>query len=171
MTVPDSTDLRVGVPVSDALLALLPLIGVWEGDGSGVVPSTGEEFDYRQRVTFAHDGRPFLAYESRAWLVRADGSMIRPAFRESGFWRMGSGPDDVEFVVADAAGLVEVFAGIAGDSRWELGSAVVVGTATARAVSGEARLYAVLDDALVYATELDTGSGPAPHLNARLARV
>ena len=171
MTVPDSTDLRIGVPVSDALLALLPLIGVWEGDGSGVVPSTGEQFGYRQRVTFAHDGRPFLVYESRAWLVRSDGSTIRPAFRESGFWRMGSGRDDVEFVVADAAGLVEVFAGVAGDARWEMATASVSGTPTARAVVAEARLYAVVDGALAYATELDTGSGPAPHLNARLSRV
>jgi hypothetical protein len=171
VTEPDSTDLRVGVPVSDALLALLALVGEWEGAGTGVVASTGEQFSFRQRVTFAHDGRPFLAYTSRAWLVREDASTIRPAFRESGFWRPGAGPDDVEVVLADAAGLVEVLRGTAGHNRWELATSTVVGTATARPVTGEQRLYALIEESLVYATELDAGAGPAPHLNGRLARV
>jgi hypothetical protein len=171
VTVPDSTDLRAGAAVSDALLAVLALVGVWEGTGAGVVPSTGERFSYRQRATFAHDGRPFLVYDSRAWLVREDGSTIRPAFRERGFWRPGTGLDDVEVVLADAAGLVEVFVGVAGDNRWELMTATVSGTPSARAVSAERRLYAVLDDTLAYATELDTGAGLAAHLNARLTRA
>jgi hypothetical protein len=170
VSVPDTTDLRSGIPVSDTLLALLALVGVWEGDGHGVVPSSGEAFDYRQRITIAHDGRPFLAYDSRAWLVGEDGSTIRQAFRENGFWRMGADADAVEFVVVDAAGLVEVFSGVAGDNRWELVTTTVTGTPTARSVVAEHRLYSVTENALMYATELDTGTGPAPHLNARLSR-
>jgi hypothetical protein len=150
---------------------VLALVGEWEGPGQGVVPSTGEEFLYRQRVTIGHDGRPFLVHESRAWLVREDGSTIRPAFRETGFWRPGAGPDDVQLVLADAAGLVEVLTGTAGDNRWDLLTMSVSGTLTARTVVAERRLYAVTDDALSYATELDTGAGLAPHLNARLSRI
>ena len=135
------------------------------------MPSTGEEFLYRQQLRIAHDGRPFLVHESRAWLVREDGSRIRPAFRETGFWRPGTGPDDVQLVLADAAGLVEVLTGTAGDNRWDLLTTTVSGTPTARAVVAERRLYAVADEALLYATELDTGPGLAPHLNARLARI
>jgi hypothetical protein len=153
---------------------LLALVGEWEGPGQGVVPSTGEQFLYRQRVKIAHDGRPFLVHESRAWLVREDGSTIRPAFRETGFWRPGTGPDDVQLVLADAAGLVEVFTGTAGDNRWDLLTTSVNGTPTARTVVAERRLYAIspgTEDALVYATELDTGPGLAAHLNARLVRV
>ncbi len=171
MTGPDSTDLRTGAPLSDALLALLALVGVWEGRGAGVVPSSGEEFAFRQRVTIAHDGRPFLVHDSRAWLIDADGAVIRPAFRESGFWRPGRGQDDVELVLADAAGLVEAFAGVAGHNQWELVTSSVAGTSTARDVVGERRLYAVVDEQLIYATELDQGSGPEPHLNGRLARA
>ena len=68
---PDTSDLRTGAPLNDALLALLPLVGVWHGGGVGVVGATGVEFAYGQYVSISHDGRPFLAYESRSWLVDA----------------------------------------------------------------------------------------------------
>lgn len=170
---PDTTDLRSGPHLSDQLLALLPLVGVWRGSGTGAVASSGAEFSYGQQLSFGHDGRPFLVYESRTWLVDAAGDLIRLAFRESGFWRPGTGPDDVELQIASAAGIVQAFAGTAGDNRWELSTSGLVGTATARAVNGERRLYAVAGDTLVYATELSTpdSSGFAPHLNARLDRV
>ncbi len=168
----DTTDLRTGAPLHDALLALLPLVGVWAGTGSGVAESTGAEFRYRQHATFAHDGRPFLAYESRSWLIDADGNDIRPAFRESGFWRPGAGRDDIEMMTASITGLTEVFAGTAGDHRWELATIAVSTTPTAKPVGGERRLYALSDRALVYATELALpGQDFAPHLNARLQRV
>ena len=83
--VPDTADLRSGAPLHDDLLAVLPLVGRWQGAGTGVVASTGAEFRYAQQVDFVHDGRPFLAYASRAWLVDAQGTVIRQAWRESGF--------------------------------------------------------------------------------------
>jgi hypothetical protein len=173
LPVDDTTDLRTGVPVNEQLLALLPLVGMWRGTGHGAVASSGDEFSFGQQITFAHDGRPFLSYESRTWLVDAAGDLIRLAFREAGFWRPGAGPDDVEVTLATAAGIVEVFAGTAGEARWELASADVAQTATARAVVAERRLYAVVDDSLAYATELhvSAGGGFAPHLSARLDRV
>jgi hypothetical protein len=85
----DTTDLRSGAPLNDRLLALLPLVGEWIGEGIGVAASSGEEFRFGQRLSFAHDGRPFLAHESRSWLLDSDGAVIRPAMRESGFWRPG----------------------------------------------------------------------------------
>ena len=167
----DTTDLRAGEPLHDALLALLPLVGTWTGSGVGVVPSTGEGFAFRQRVTFAHDGRPFLVYGSRAWLVDANGNDIRPAFRESGFWRPGAGPDDVEVVAAAITGLTLMFTGAAGDRRWDLVTSSIVSTPTAKHVAGERRLYAISGDTLAYATELALrGDDYAPHLNATLKR-
>ena len=53
---PDTTDLRSGPPIHDALLALLPLVGEWTGEGSGVSPA-GENFAFGQAIRFAHDGR------------------------------------------------------------------------------------------------------------------
>jgi hypothetical protein len=167
----DTTDLRTGAPLNDALLALLPLVGVWAGTGAGVAASTGTEFRYRQRATFAHDGRPFLVYESRAWLVDTDGNDIRPAFREAGFWRPGAGRDDVELVTATITGATLLFSGTAGDQRWELATLAIATTPTAKPVGGERRLYAVSDGVLAYATELALpGQDFEPHLNATLRR-
>jgi hypothetical protein len=170
--VTDTTDLRTGAPLSDALLAVLPLVGEWAGLGIGAVASTGGGFAFRQHVTFAHDGRPFLVYESRSWLTDEDGHDIRPAFRESGFWRPGAGPDDLEVVTVSITGLAQLFVGTAGDQRWEIETTSIVGTPTARQVAGERRLYAISGDTLAYATELAlTPDDYAPHLNATLQRV
>ena len=82
----------------------------------------------------------------------------------------------MEVQLATAAGIVEVFAGSAGDNRWEIASTGVGHTATARPIVGERRLYAVVGDNLAYASELHVGgefagAGFAPHLSARLDRV
>jgi len=117
-----------------------------------------------------HDGRPFLAYESRSWLVE-DGEVIRQTWRESGFWRPGPGQDDVEVVLAANTGEALVYTGLAGDQRWEIATVSARGTPTAKGIDGERRLYALLDDALVYVSELAPRGRPmAPHLNARLNR-
>jgi hypothetical protein len=169
---PDTTDLRVGAPIHDALLALLPLVGVWRGGGNGVVASSGTHFAYQQYVTIAHDGRPFLVYESRSWLVDPGGAVVRKAWRESGFWRPGAGPDDVELVIASNTGQALMFTGTAGDQQWELAAASAVHTPTAMTVDGERRFYAVRGTDLSYATELAPGGEPfAPHLNAVLVRA
>lgn len=170
----DTTDLRSGAPLHDALLALLPLVGTWSGTGVGLVASSGEQFSFRQLARFAHDGRPFLAYDSRSWLTDADGNDIRPAFRETGFWRPGAGPDDIEVITVAITGLAQLFVGVAANLRWELATTTVVSTPTARDVAGERRLYAISGDALAYATELALpGPGEpeyAPHLNGTLRR-
>lgn len=171
MSEPDTTDLRSGAPIHDALLALLPLVGIWRGTGRGVVASSGNEFAFGQQVTIGHDGRPFLAYESRSWLLDDDGALIRQAWRESGFWRPGAGPDDVELVLASNTGQALVLAGTAGDQRWELATVSAEHAPTAKDVDGERRIYAVRVDELSYATELAPAGQPfAPHLNARLVR-
>jgi THAP4-like, heme-binding beta-barrel domain len=164
---PDTVDLRTGVPIHDKLLALLPLVGVWGGAGTGVVASSGKRFGYGQQVTFSHDGRPFLAYESRSWLLDDSGAVIRQAWRETGFWRPGAGPDNVEVVLASNTGQALVFTGTAGDQRWDLASVAAVPAPTATPVDGERRLYA-----LGYVTELAPAGRPyAAHLNARLTRA
>jgi THAP4-like, heme-binding beta-barrel domain len=186
----DTADLRTGVPVHDALLALLPLVGEWQGSGTGVPPAGGAPFRFGQRARFTHDGRPFLAYESRAWLVDDAGQLIRAAWRESGFWRPGAGPDDIEVVLASHTGQALVFAGTAGDNRWEVRTTSASPAATAVRVDGERRLYALVTpvdptdpmesvDApvgrassdLAYASDLAVaGHDFAPHLSARLRR-
>ncbi len=168
----DTTDLRAGAPIHDDLLSVLPLVGEWAGAGRGVVAATGEQFRYGQRLRFAHDGRPFLAYESRSWLLDEDGGIIRNALREIGFWRLGASEDELEVTLVTITGIVEVFAGVAGDLRWELVTSAVLGTPTARDVAGEHRFYALRGDELTYVTELAVRAGEFhPHLNATLRRV
>jgi THAP4-like, heme-binding beta-barrel domain len=168
---PDTADLRSGPPIADALLALLPLVGIWTGSGSGVAPD-GEHFTFGQRLSFVHDGRPFLAYESRAWLVDTAGVVLRQAWRESGFWRPGTGPDDVDVVLASNTGQALVYTGTAGDQRWDLATASTAHVATAKQVDAERRLYALVAGQLRYVTELAPAGRPlAPHLNAALVRT
>ena len=65
---------------------LLPYIGLWRGRGRGGYP-TIEDFDYAQEIRISHDGRPFLQYESRAWMLD-DGVQAGPAGRARvGWWR------------------------------------------------------------------------------------
>lgn len=169
---PDTSDLRAGPPLHDSLLALLPLLGVWRGAGVGVAPSDGHEFRYGQQVSFVHDGRPFLAYESRSWLLDEQGNVLRQAWRESGFWRPGAGADAVEVVLASNTGEALVFGGTAGDQRWDLATVSAEHAASAKDVDGERRLYAVRSAELSYATDLAPAGQPyAPHLNARLVRI
>jgi nitrobindin-like protein len=167
----DTDDLRAGREIHPALLSVLPLVGRWQGYGSGVTPRDAVEFNYAQRISFVHDGRPFLAYNTHSWLLNPDGSVLRPAFREAGFLRPGPGSDDLELVVCAAAGLVSVFTGIAGDQRWEVATGAVGFTPTARQFAGERRLYALVDGDLAYAQELAMEPDSfRPHLQARLAR-
>jgi hypothetical protein len=169
----DTIDLRSGAELHSALLEVLPLVGSWAGHGTGVKPADGEAFSYAQRVSFSHDGRPFLHYESHSWLLAPDGSVLRPAFRESGFLRPGAEEDQLELLLSSGAGIVSVFTGMAGDRRWEFATTAVGFTPTAKQIAGERRLYALTGDhELSYVTEL--ALQPAeyrPHLNARLERA
>ncbi|HEY2042163.1 MAG TPA: FABP family protein [Jatrophihabitans sp.] len=168
----DTDDLRSGPEINPVLLAVLPLVGSWVGHGSGLTPADQREFSYAQRITLSHDGRPFLSYASHTWLLDADGSVLRPAFRESGFLRVGPGENDLELVLATAAGIVEVFTGVAGEQRWELASGAVGFTPTAKQIAGERRLYALVDETLAYVQELAIVPEEfRPHLNARLTRI
>lgn len=167
---PDTADLRTGPALNDALLSVLPLVGVWRGEGTGLAPGSQTQFRYGQQVQFVHDGRPFLAYEARSWLLDLDGDVIRPAWRESGFWRVGTG-DEIEAVIASNTGQALVFEGLAGEHRWEIATTSAQPSRTAKTVTGERRLYALLDESLVYATELSVAGPYEPHLNARLTRV
>lgn len=167
----DTTSPRSGPDPHASLLPMLPLIGVWEGTGKGGYPTTGD-FDFGQRITFGHDGRGFLAYESRSWLIGPDGEFLRLAAREVGWWRPGGGGDDLEVVIAHATGIVEVYLGRAiGTAQWELATDVVARTQTATEVTANRRLYGIVEGSLMYAIDMAAiGHGLTPHLSARLDR-
>jgi hypothetical protein len=172
----ETHDLRTGPDLHPALTGLLPLVGVWRGRGQGGYP-TIEGFHYAQEVRFSHDGRPFLAYESRAWLIEPDGTPIRPSYREVGWWRPvvadGKATDELEVLLCSPTGLMELYLGRSdGPTRWEIATDAVVRPATAKEVRGGHRLYGIVDGALLYAYDMAAvGRELQSHLSARLVRV
>ncbi len=171
----ESHDLRTGPELHSALRPLLPFVGVWRGRGGGEYP-TIEGFGFAQEVRFSHDGRPFLFYESRAWLLEDDGTPIRPAFREVGWWRPvhddGTPTGDLEVLLTAPTGIMELYVGRVEGLKVELVTDAVVRTVTAKEVNAGQRLYGIVDGALLYAFEMAAVGQPlTPHLSAKLNRV
>ncbi len=169
----DTANLREGPELNPACLSLLPLVGVWRGEGEAAYPTIDGPFRYGQQLTFAHDGRPFLAYESRAWLLTPTGEVIRPAAREVGFWRPQA-DDTIEVLLVHSSGISEIYYGNPrGQTAWEISTDAVLRTSTAKEVAAATRLYGIVDDGdLAYVEERAMmGQQLQPHISAKLRRV
>jgi hypothetical protein len=182
---PDSHDPDAGPALHPAVVPLRAYLGLWRGFGKGGYP-TIDDFDYGQEIRISHDGRPFLAYESRAWVLDQDYRPVRPAARESGWWRPviqdGEPTDELEVLLTGPTGIMELYLGRvdgptperpgAGTVSVELATDAVMRTATAKEVTAGHRLYGIVGEELMYAQEMAAvGHGLAPHLSARLSRV
>jgi hypothetical protein len=171
----ETYDLRSGPDLHPALLGLLPYVGFWRGRGRGGYPSI-EDFDYGQEIKISHDGRPFLHYESRAWIIDERGQPVRPAGREAGWWRPvlrdGMPTDELEVLLSTPTGVMELHVGKVDGMRVEIATDAVMRTATAKEVTAGHRLFGIVEGALLYAQEMAAvGHGLSPHLSARLLRV
>jgi hypothetical protein len=173
----DTANLREGANLNDALLALLPLVGVWRGEGEG----RGPDGDYRfgQQIVVSHDGGDYLIWEARSWRITADGEFESASLRESGFWRFINDPADptesdaIELLLAHSAGYVELFYGRPlNQSSWELATDALARTKSGMLVGGAKRLYGIVEGGdLAYVEErVDADGGLVPHLSARLSR-
>lgn len=176
LPVPDDTaNLRLGPDLHPDLLALLPLVGVWRGTGEASHPGI-EPYRFGQQVVVAHDGRAFLTWESRSWVLAEPGlddtnssdpnssdtnsgdtnsgdladAVLGPSLRESGFWRVQAtddGEDTLELLLTHAAGTVELYYGAAvGTSTWEIATDVVIRSSSGAESTGATRLYGIVDD-------------------------
>ena len=173
----ETFNLRTGPDLHPALLALLPYVGQWRGRGRGGYP-TIEDFDYGQEITISHDGRPFLKYESRAWMLDDDSKPVKPIGRETGWWRPvstdGGKTDEIEALIVTPTGIMELYIGtVEGNPpRIEMATDFVARTPTAKEVTGGHRLFGIVEGALLYAHEMaGVGQPLSPHLSARLTRV
>jgi hypothetical protein len=158
----------------ELLEPVLGFLGVWRGRGRGGYPSLDGDFAYAQEVSFRHDGRPFLRYEARAWLVDGDGAPLRPAARESGWWRLQ--PDGrVEALVTQPTGITEVLVGHAGEGAVDLSTHSVALTPTAKDVTATRRRYTLADgdgDTFTFVHDLAAVGQPLQHhLSATLRRT
>lgn len=169
----DTANVRLGPELHPACLSLLPLVGVWRGEGEANHPAMESSYRFLQQVTFSHDGREFLLYESRAWKLDGEGgTIVEPAFRELGWWRPQ--PDDsIELLLAHHSGVAEMFFGRPkNQTTWELSSDAIVRTPTAEDVTATNRLYGVVEGSLAYVEERSTTKHEmAPRLSAKLERV
>ena len=106
----DTANLREGANLNDALLALLPLVGVWRGEGEG--RGAGGDYRFGQQIVVSHDGGDYLNWESRSWRVTDTGEYQAPDLRETGYWRFVNEPDvpsesqAIELLLAHSAGYV-----------------------------------------------------------------
>jgi len=174
LPVPDDTaNLREGPDLDEQCLGLLPLVGVWRGSGEVVYPTIDGPYNFGQQIVFAHDGRPFVSYESRSWLIGPDGEILRAAARETGFWRPRPG-GEIEVLITHATGISEIFYGRARNlTSWEIETDAVVRTASAKDVTASHRLYGLVEGGdLAYVDERAMQGQPLqPHLSALLRRV
>jgi THAP4-like, heme-binding beta-barrel domain len=170
LPVPDTADVRTGPEVSEELLSVLPLLGEWHGEGQAA--GAGGDHRFGQWVRFSHDGRGFLAYESRTWRLTDDGTIVGPGVRESGYLRP-RGQDDVELLVTSPDGLVEIYVGTARTTTsWELSTDVLARTPDALDVTRAVRLYGIVEGALMYAIDRAGPDEPLrPLMSARLERI
>lgn len=176
----ETHDLRTGPALHQALLGLLPLVGVWRGRGKGEYPvghARAGEFDFGQEVRFSHGGRPVLRYESRSWLLDDAHNPVAPLDQEVGWWRPvvveGADTDELEVSMAYQNGVQELYLGRAvTTTQFELSTDAVVRTATSAQHTAGHRLYGVVEGALLYAHDLASAGQPLrPYMSARLERV
>ncbi|SKC43082.1 FABP family protein [Okibacterium fritillariae] len=168
------------------LVPLSWLIGVWEG--TGVIDyKVGEESvsrEFGQRVSFSHDGLPYLNYNSYTWLLDDERT---PLVAESGYWRLnralgegdpgpamlpGTGPRpfadaesveslrnddggfDLQVSVVHPGGVSELYLGQVKGPRVDLSTDAVMRTAGAKEYAAATRLYGLVDNHLLWAWDI-----------------
>jgi hypothetical protein len=81
--------LEIPTDLPAELTPLSWLIGVWEGTGVIDYDIGDHHFvgEFTHRVSFSHDGGPFLNYSASAWLHEAEDERS-PLISEMGYWRL-----------------------------------------------------------------------------------
>lgn len=155
------------------LVPLVFLLGHWEGAGVFDFPGA-EKCNFGQEAVFGHDGRDFLSYRSRTWVLDAEGGKVRPLESETGFWRMGDGERAVEAVLVRDQGVAEVWYGelAEGKPQIDLATDAVARTAASPPYSGGKRLYGYVGGDLMWVGEKATPEVPLrPYMSAQLKKV
>jgi hypothetical protein len=163
MTVNPAPELHPDVAV------LGPLLGVWEGSGTGEYP-TIDNFAYVESITFAHVGKPFLSYTQRTRHPETGAAM----HAESGYLRVPM-PGSIEIVMAQPTGLAEIYEGavVGGDVPLviDVRSTSIGSTSTAKEVTATERTISVTGDDLQYTFRMGAVGQPLQHhLSATLHR-
>ncbi len=168
----DTANLRQGPSLTDALLGLLPLVGVWQGEGEAH-DSEGKQFHFGQQLVVAHDGGEYLTFSSRTWKIDSEGTAGEPYVRETGFWRI-SAKDEIEVTYTSSNGIVEIFYGeVFNERAWQLQSASTMVTETGPKNLGPGkRMYGLMpNNNLGWVDERLVDDEMRPYMSAELRRV
>lgn len=147
------------------------ILGRWAGNGHGEYPGI-DNFQFGQEVIFQQDGRPFIHYMSRSWIIDEQGETVRQAAQETGFLRPQE-DGTLEVVLAHNIGFVEVWYGElhAEQPRFEIVTDAVARTETAKEYTAGKRLYGYVNGDLLYAFDMAAmGKELQPHTHAQLVR-
>ncbi len=155
----------------ESLRSLAWLVGRWQGAGVLGYP-TIESGHFGQEIRCWHDGRDFLHWQSRTWLLDAAGEPGRQSATEAGFWRPGDGGDDVELLLTHPTGILEMYYGRLEPARITLRTDSVMRSPLAKEYSAATRLYGLVDGDLMYSMDMAAVGRPLqPHVSAQLKRV
>jgi hypothetical protein len=170
------------------LVPLSWLVGVWEGTGVVEYPVGDDDevrnYEFGQRVSFSHDGLPYLNYSSTTWLLDDDHT---PLAAEMGYWRidrptepgdrgpamlLGDGPTpfstvesvealrnttdgfDVEAAIIHPTGVNELYVGRVLKGRIDLSTDAVLRSPNAKDYSASTRLYGLVEGKLFWAWDI-----------------
>lgn len=152
------------------LAPLAWLVGTWEGAGVVGYP-TIESAHFGQEIICSHDGRPFLRWESRTWLLDEAGETVRPLATELGFWRPVEG-GEVEFLLAHPTGIVELYYGKTEPAKIEVRTDGVLRSPHAKEYRAASRLYGLVNSNLMWAMDMAAvDQRLQSHVSAELKRV
>ncbi|WP_405585319.1 FABP family protein [Streptomyces sp. NBC_01190] len=154
------------------LVPLAFLLGRWTGAGVHDFPGA-EKCNFGQEVVFTHDGRPFLEYTSRTWVLDAEGKKVRPLENETGYWRIDA-ERQVDVTITRDEGVAEIWTGelAAGKPQIDLVTDAVARLPTAAEYSGGKRLYGYVNSDLMWVGEKSTPAVPLrPYMSAHLKKV
>lgn len=168
--------IELSTDIPAPLIPLAWLLGEWAGAGVVGYPTMEGDLRFGQEVSFAHDGRPFVSYTSRTWLLDDDGTRVRPLATETGYWRPAgpaeNGGTALEVLLAHPTGIIETYHGSVDGPRVELATDVVARTETAKEYNAAHRLYGLVEGDLLWVMDMAAVGQPlTSHASARLKRV
>ena len=124
------------------LMPLAWLIGTWRGKGRGEYPNI-PGFQFAQEVSFNHDGRAFLNYFSRSWIIDENDEIVRPSASEVGFWRVKEN-NVLEVLLAHNTGIAEGWVGVVKGANIQLEMDQGYSSPSAKIVTAGSRLYGLV---------------------------
>jgi hypothetical protein len=168
--------IELSTDLPPALVPLAWLVGEWAGAGVVGYPTMDGDLRFGQELSFGHDGRPFLAYSSRTWLLDDAGEKVRPLASETGYWRpvgpAEGGGTALEVLLVHPTGIVETYHGAVDGPRVELATDVVARTETAKEYNAAHRMYGLVEGDLLWVLDMAAVGQPlTAHASARLKKL